>query len=87
MRHATRAESPDRGRGVMLRRSIMIAALMAAGDASGCGMDAAVHFRRLLHNVRVSRICREAGAAARSGSCVGTNQRLPDEEWAEAGCP
>src|SRR5215470_12327225 len=37
MRHATRAESPDRGRGLMLRRSIMIAALTLLATPAAAG--------------------------------------------------
>ena len=87
VRRATRAESPDRERGVMLQRSIMIAALMLLATPAAAEWTLPCIFGGCSITFVFPEYSREAGAAARSGSCVGANQRLPDEEWAEAGCP
>ena len=44
MGHATRAESPDRGRGVILRRSIMIAGLTLLATPAAAGWTLACVF-------------------------------------------
>ena len=55
----------------MLKRSIMIAALMAFATPAAAGWTLPCLFGGCSITLRISRICGEAGAAARSGKSAG----------------
>ena len=86
MRHATRLKVRI-AEGVMLRRSIMIAALMLLATPAAAGWTLPCIFGGCFITFVSPEYAAKPVQSLDPKLSLGANQRLPDEEWAEAHCP